>query len=64
MRAGACLHRHHAARLATEKRQQPTPTDPLAEQLSATPIETVRVDNMLGDIHSDRDNLLHGRLLR
>jgi hypothetical protein len=38
------------------------PADPLAEQHVPELIDAVRVENMLGDIQSDRGNLLHGRL--
>jgi hypothetical protein len=45
---------------AAKKLQQLSSTDPLA---CSTPlIRSMRVENMLGDIQTDYDNLSHGRL--
>jgi hypothetical protein len=52
-----CLQRHRATRLGREEIQQLSPADPLAENCSTPLIRSVRVENMLGDIQTDYDNL-------
>jgi len=52
-----CLQRYRATRLGREEIQQLSPADPLAEHCSTPPIYSVRVENMLGDIQTDYDNL-------
>jgi hypothetical protein len=52
-----CLQRYRATRLGREEIQQLSSTDPLAEYCSTPLIRSVRVENMLGDIQTDYDNL-------
>jgi hypothetical protein len=51
------LQRYRATRLGREEIQQLSSADPLAEHLSTSPICSVHVKNMLGDIQTDYANL-------
>jgi hypothetical protein len=52
-----CLQRYRAARLGCEEIQQLSTADPLAEYRSPPPVRSMSVENMLGDIETDCDNL-------
>ncbi len=62
MRSATGLQRHHTAPLRRKEPQQLGPTDLLAEHRAPALIRAVRVKNMLGDIQTNRDNFVHGRL--
>jgi hypothetical protein len=51
------LQRYRATRLGRKEIQQLSSTDPLAEYCSTPLIRSVRVENLLGDIQTDYDNL-------
>jgi hypothetical protein len=64
VRPGASLHRDNAGRLCCEEPKQLRPHETLAEQHMAGGIRPMRLENVLRDVQSDRDSLLHGRLLQ
>jgi hypothetical protein len=57
MSTATCLQRDGTTRLGCKEIQQLSSADPLAEHCSTTPICSMRVKNMLGDIQTDYDNL-------
>jgi hypothetical protein len=52
-----CLQCYGATRLGCEEIQQLSSADPLAEYRSPPPVHSMSVENMLGDIETDCDNL-------
>jgi hypothetical protein len=62
MRAAAGLQSNHARRLLGKELQQLGAPDLLAEDHPAASIGTMRVENMLRDVQSNRANFVHGRL--
>src|SRR5690606_41234975 len=60
----ACFQRDRARRLRREEVEQLGPREPAAENRPARPIRTMRMENSLSDIQTDRGNLWHGRLLQ
>jgi hypothetical protein len=52
-----CLQRYRATRLGCEEIQQLPSADPLAEYRSPPAVRFMSVENMLGDIETDCDNL-------
>jgi hypothetical protein len=57
MRSTTCLQRYRATRLGREEIQQLSSADPLAEYSSPFPVCSMSVENVLGNIQTDYDNL-------
>jgi hypothetical protein len=57
MGSAPCLQRYRATRLGCEEIQQLPSADPLAEYRSPPAVRFMSVENMLGDIETDCDNL-------
>jgi hypothetical protein len=57
MCSATCLQRYRTTWLGCEEIQQFSSADPLAEYRSTPLIRSVSVENMLGDIQTDYDNL-------
>jgi hypothetical protein len=63
MRRAASLHRHHARLQRSEEPQHLTAPQLLAHHRMPGRIGTVHLKNQLGQIQTNRANLIHGRLL-
>jgi len=57
MGSATCLQSYRATRLGCEEIQQLSSADPFAEYSSPFPVCSMSVENMLGDIQTDYDNL-------
>src|SRR3990167_4318191 len=63
MRAAAGLHRHQTRRLRSQKPQQLAASQLLAKHGPPSRIGTVQPKILLGQIQTNRANLIHGRIL-